>query len=61
MMMHRYDAGWPRDDSEGCIVKVPCECDDPDHDGHQSTGNCGKPEHAHQLSEYNAYPHYSTR
>lgn len=42
---HRYDAGWPRDDSQGCIVQV----------GSMEAfiaGQCGQPETEHRLSEY---------
>lgn len=37
---HRYDAGWPRDDSKGCI------------DQPQGEVPCGESEHVHMLSEY---------
>lgn len=41
---HRYDAGWPRDDSKGCLVLA----------GRQAWAGvpCRKPEVEHALSEY---------
>lgn len=43
---HLYDAGWPRDDSQGCIADwpsiAPGGVSDP----------CGKPLIQHALSEY---------
>ncbi len=42
---HRYDAGWPRDDSKGCIAEPP------PFQGWR-TLFCGKPEAEHALSEY---------
>lgn len=44
---HRYDAGWPRDDSEGCIASVPCPLGTLPGDA-----DCGQPEAAHTHSEY---------
>ncbi len=38
---HNYDAGWPRDDSEGCRAIDP-----------ESGTVCGKPRSEHQFSAY---------
>jgi hypothetical protein len=43
---HRYDAGWPRDDSEGCIAEVPTGVAD------KTYADCGQPEAQHAHSEY---------
>jgi hypothetical protein len=42
---HRYDAGWPQDNSEGCIVQVGSA------DAFVA-GRCGKSEAEHAHSEY---------
>jgi hypothetical protein len=42
---HRYDAGWPREDSQGCIYEVVSLAPGGSHD-------CGRPESEHALSEY---------
>ena len=43
---HAYDAGHPRDDSEGCIADVEINGDSGEYQP------CGEPEHKHLESEY---------
>lgn len=43
---HAYDAGWPRDDSRGCIADVSGGEFGP------NSKDCGQPLSAHHLSEY---------
>jgi hypothetical protein len=43
---HRYDAGWPRNDRDGCIHWLQ---DGPDD---EEPNLCGRPESEHQHSEY---------
>lgn len=47
---HRYDAGWPRDDHDGCIADTLGQEDS------GAGGTCGKPEAEHELSEYQHDP-----
>lgn len=49
---HRYDAGWPRDDSKGCIAWATGEPMGMGTLVVRPTKVCGKPEAEHAHSEY---------
>lgn len=51
---HMYDAGFPRDDSQGCIVLVHMATFGQEDEGGRI--ECGQPEDEHQDTEYSSPP-----